>query len=108
MIESVTLVRFVDTDVYLVEKQTVIMQLLYVTRWKRELATSCFIKGACTTLHLGEKVQKFNGNWYYPEFKGQILLMRDEKPQICLFPSKSLQTTRLENQLIKNLHTVVA
>ena len=56
LIKSVTLVRFVETDVYLVEKQTVIMQLLYVTRWERELVTFCFIKGACTTLHVGEKV----------------------------------------------------
>ena len=34
------------------------MQLLYVTRSKRELATFCFIKGAFTTLHVGEKSVK--------------------------------------------------
>ena len=54
--KSITLVYFVDTDVYLVEKQTVIRQLLYVTRKKRKLSTFCFIKGTCTTLHLGKKV----------------------------------------------------
>ena len=58
------------------------MLLLYVIRGKLELTEHCFIKGPCT------KSIKNEGNWFYHKFKGQILLIRDEKTKNNSFYKK--------------------
>ena len=54
--ERTTLATFVATDVHLNTKQTFIVQLLYGTKWKLDLAPFYLLKGSCATWHLRMKV----------------------------------------------------
>ena len=77
-----TLVEFVATDVYLNEKWSFIVQLLYVFRGKLDSATFSFIRVPVILLHFGENTLKGSGNWFYNEFKGHIFLVKYQKIKI--------------------------
>lgn len=57
-----TLVEFVATDVYLNEKWSFIVQLLYVFRGKLDSATFSFIRVPVILLHFGENTLKGSGD----------------------------------------------
>ena len=55
---------------------------------------------------LRKKASKLSGNQFCLDFKGQIILVTDEKAQIYISNSKSPERNYLEKQLISNLHAV--